>query len=239
MKCLILHTSILGKGKPVVFLHTGLQTGLTDFEFQREYFSKNYQVFSPDLRGHGQSKTNYIQNFFEDCAKDLLETINYHNLKTIHLVGCSLGALVAIKFAKMYPERMNTLSISGIMPVRPSNWLEIHEQDVESQANVLNSQEVTNYFDQLHASDWKQFIYKGRDEGWYPFDDVNELKEFNFPVLFMVGEGNQNETIGATLLPRLNKNVHVAIIPFASHLVHINQPKIYTDVLEEFIIQFE
>jgi pimeloyl-ACP methyl ester carboxylesterase len=239
VKCLILHTSILGKGESVVFLHTGLQTGLTDFQFQREYFSKNYEVFSPDLRGHGQSKTNDIQNFFEDCAMDLLETINHHNLKTIHLVGCSLGALVAIKFAKMYPERMKTLSISGIMPVRPSNWLEIHKQEVESQTNVLVSQEATSYFDQLHTSDWKQFLYMGRDEGWYPFDDVNDLKEFNFPILFIVGEGNQNETVGATLLPRLNKNIHVAIIPFAAHLVHLNQPKIYTDVLEEFLKQSE
>lgn len=239
MKCLILHTSILGKGEPVVFLHTGLQTGLTDFEFQREYFSKNYQVFSPDLRGHGQSKTNDFQNFFEDCARDLLETINYYKLKTIHLVGCSLGALVAIKFAQMYPERMNTLSISGIMLERPSDWLEIHELDVESQSNLLNSPETTHYFDQLHTSDWKQFIYMGRDEGWYPFEDVKDVKEFNFPVLFIVGEGNQNETIGATILPRLNENVHVCIIPFAAHLVHINQPKIYTDVLEEFINHYK
>ncbi|WP_427138007.1 alpha/beta fold hydrolase [Psychrobacillus psychrodurans] len=53
-----LHTNVTGDGKPIVFLHTGLQTGLLDFEFQRDYFSKSYQVVSPDLRGHGQSITD-------------------------------------------------------------------------------------------------------------------------------------------------------------------------------------
>ncbi|MFJ5770987.1 alpha/beta fold hydrolase [Psychrobacillus sp. NPDC093180] len=57
---MLLHTNIMGDGEPIVFLHTGLQTGMTDFEFQREYFSKDYKIVLPDLRGHGQSFTNEI-----------------------------------------------------------------------------------------------------------------------------------------------------------------------------------
>lgn len=232
---MILHTSITGRGEPLVFLHTGLQTGLTDFEFQRAKLSNNYQVLSPDLRGHGQSYSNDIQNFFDDSAKDLFETIDHHNLETVHLVGCSLGALVAIKFAKLYPDRIKTLSVSGITPVKPHNWSEMHQKDMEFQANLLKNKEATYYFDQLHTSDWRQFIYMGRNEGWYPFEDVKTINEFNFPVLFIVGEGKPHETIGATMYPKVNKNVHVAIIPFAGHLVHVDQPEIYTSILEEFI----
>lgn len=118
---MILNTSIAGNGEPIIFLHTGLQTGQLDFEFQRAYFSHNYQVISPDLRGHGLSKTDDIQNFFEDSAKDLLETLVQLKLSTVHLVGlgCSLGALVAIKFAQLFPNRIITLAISGITPVKP------------------------------------------------------------------------------------------------------------------------
>ncbi|MFZ3589496.1 hypothetical protein ACOI1C_09480 [Bacillus sp. DJP31] len=35
---MLLHTEIFGDGEPIIFLHTGLQTGLTDFEHQREIF---------------------------------------------------------------------------------------------------------------------------------------------------------------------------------------------------------
>lgn len=232
---MLLHTNIIGEGDPIVFLHTGLQTGMTDFEFQREYFNKEYKVVLPDLRGHGQSFSHDIQNFFSDSAKDLLETINHYNMKTIHLVGCSLGALVAVKFSKLYPERINTLSISGITPARPDNWLELHKQDVESQANLLNNYEAINYFDQLHVSDWRQFIYYGKDEGWYPFEDLNAIAEFKFPVLFIVGEEKPNETIGAITYPKVSENVHVAIVPFAGHLVYADQPRIYNNILEMFI----
>ncbi|WP_404451516.1 hypothetical protein LG329_14425 [Virgibacillus necropolis] len=45
---MILHTEIYGTGEPLVFLHTGLQTGTTDFEQQTEYFKQNYQVILPD-----------------------------------------------------------------------------------------------------------------------------------------------------------------------------------------------
>lgn len=35
---MILHTEVIGMGEPVIFLHTGLQTGNTDYEYQSEYF---------------------------------------------------------------------------------------------------------------------------------------------------------------------------------------------------------
>lgn len=233
---MLLHTNVMGEGEPVVFLHTGLQTGITDYSFQREHFSKNYFVLSPDLRGHGQSNTDDIQNFFEDSARDLRETMGHYQQKRIHLVGCSLGALVAIKFARMYPELIHTLTISGVTPVKPENWLELHAEDVKGQAEVLNNSNIAGYFDQLHKSDWRQFIHFGKDENWYPFEDVQAINDFNFPVLFLVGEKNPHETVGASIYQK-NNNIHVGIVPFAGHLVHAEQPLIYTNLLEEFIKQ--
>lgn len=232
---MILHTSITGEGEPITFLHTGLQTGLLDYEFQREYFGQNFQVISPDLRGLGKSKVDDIQNFFEDSAKDLLETLNHLSINTIHLVGCSLGALVAIKFAQLFPNRVKTLVISGITPVKPDNWLKLHEEDVKGQNEVLKNKELSGYFDQLYTSDWRQFIHFGKDENWYPFDDVKAVTDFEFPVLFIVGENKSNETIGASIYPKVNPNVRVAIVPFAGHLVHVEQPEIYTKIVEVFI----
>lgn len=52
---MILHTDVTGQGTPLVFLHTGLQTGLTDFELQADFFKGTYQVIRPDLRGQGSS----------------------------------------------------------------------------------------------------------------------------------------------------------------------------------------
>ncbi|WP_262370533.1 alpha/beta fold hydrolase [Rossellomorea marisflavi] len=88
---MILHTDVTGQGAPLVFLHTGLQTGLTDFEQQADFFKGTHQVIRPDLRGHGSSISDEYENFFEDSAKDLAETIEHLEVGAVHLVGCSLG----------------------------------------------------------------------------------------------------------------------------------------------------
>ncbi|WP_394217707.1 alpha/beta fold hydrolase [Halobacillus trueperi] len=71
---MILHTEVVGEGEPLVFLHTGLQTGRTDFDKQREYFSSKYQVISPDLRGHGKSPAEDLDDYYNQAADDLADT---------------------------------------------------------------------------------------------------------------------------------------------------------------------
>ncbi|MED1865386.1 alpha/beta hydrolase [Fictibacillus nanhaiensis] len=232
---MILHTEVIGAGEPMIFLHTGLQTGSTDFEYQSEYFKHDFKVYKPDLRGHGKSYTNDFSNFFQDSTTDLLDTMEHLQIKKAHIVGCSLGALVGLIFSQNYPHKVQSLTISGVLPEKPSNWLEAHQRDVEQQSKILENQEVTNYFNSLHGEGWKQFIYMGRNVDWYPFKETSELKMMNLPILFVVGEGNVNETKGAIIYPKLNKHVRVSIIPFAAHLVHSEQPEIYSKILGVFL----
>ncbi len=88
---MLLHTEVLGDGEPIVFLHTGLQTGMTDFEEQRDYFQSRFKVILPDLRGHGKSTSREISNYYEDCAADLKETLDHLGVESAHIVGCSIG----------------------------------------------------------------------------------------------------------------------------------------------------
>ncbi len=73
------------------------------------------------------------------------------------------------------------------------------------------------------------------DDKWYPFEEMNAIRDFSFPVLFLVGEKNKVEASGALSYPLSNSFVHGAIVPYAGHLVHIDQPEIYTRILSEFI----
>lgn len=232
---LILHTEVFGDGEPVVFLHTGLQTGMTDFEYQRDYFKEKYKVVLPDLRGHGSSIEDNLSNFFEDSAKDMAETLNHLSVESAHIVGCSLGALVGLIFAKRYPRNVKSLTISGVLPEKTENWLELHYEDVEHQTRLLQSDEATSYFDSLHQSNWRYLLEIVKDENWYPFKETKDLSGITSPILYMVGEGKEAETKGVLYYPSIKNDVHVSIIPFASHLVHFEQPEIYTKILETFI----
>ncbi|MFJ9464875.1 alpha/beta fold hydrolase [Viridibacillus arvi] len=236
---MLLHTNVSGEGETIVFLHTGLQTGKLDFEYQQAFFYKNYKVISPDLRGHGQSTSNDFTNYFNVSAKDLLETFDHLGLDRVHLVGASLGAIVATVFAKLYPERLSSLIISGITPEKPENWLSLHEQDVAFQSQLLQNEETLAYFNSIHTSDWLQMIYLVRDVNWYPFEITRELAYLNCPTLHLAGEGQINEVKGAINYAQKNKNIHPAIIPFAAHLVHNEQPEVYTILMEQFLTKIK
>ncbi|WP_430788064.1 alpha/beta fold hydrolase [Virgibacillus flavescens] len=123
---MILHTETVGEGEPLVFLHTGLQTGTTDFEHQTTYFKRDYKVILPDLRGHGKSASADLSNYFQDSADDLAETIDNLGLGSAHIVGCSLGSLISIFFAKKYPGKVKSLTLSGVTSGRPKEWIDMH-----------------------------------------------------------------------------------------------------------------
>jgi pimeloyl-ACP methyl ester carboxylesterase len=234
---MILHTEVLGDGEPLVFLHTGLQTGMTDFEQQREYFSSNYQVILPDLRGQGKSPAADLDDYFRKSAADLAETFASLQVKSAHIVGCSFGALVGLFLAKEYPELVRTLTLSGISPEKPVNWEEMNAEESKFRNQVLEDKDTVAHFDQLHGKGWQRFIQMGEELDWYPFDETGSLETLKMPVLFMVGEGLSHEVNGVTIYPQQSEFVNIAVIPFASHLVHAEQPKIYNKILERFLLE--
>lgn len=232
---MILYSESFGTGEPIVFLHSGLQTGLTDFEYQRDYFKDHYQVIVPDLRGHGNSVSDDLGNFFEDSANDLAKTLESLDIENAHIVAASLGALVGLFFAKRFPAKVKSLTISGVTPDKPANWAQLHEQEAGNQQQVLQYEEVTVYFDQLHKGDWRKFFEMAKHEEWYPFEETKDLSAISSPILYIAGEGNPNETQGVLYYPDKHDHVHVSIIPFASHLVHTEQAELHAKTLELFL----
>ncbi|WP_339149257.1 MULTISPECIES: alpha/beta hydrolase [unclassified Sutcliffiella] len=232
---MLLHTEIWGDGEPIVFLHTGLQTGMTDFEDQREYFQTRYKVILPDLRGHGKSTSRDLSNYYEESAIDLKETLDHLGVGCAHIVGCSIGALVALFLAKRFPEKVKTLTLSGMMPEKPDNWREIHQNMVEQQNALLENEQIRAYFDQLHGKGWEDFIKLASQEDSYPFEETADLEGVELPTLFMVGEKNTHETRGAIFYGGLSQHIHISIIPFAGHLVHSEQPEVFNLVLNGFL----
>ncbi|WOV86325.1 alpha/beta hydrolase [Sporosarcina oncorhynchi] len=238
---MILHSKVLGEGSPIIFLHTGLQTGETDFSFQQNYFKGQYKIVVVDLRGHGKSRVDQldIHKYFDEAAIDVWETMNDLGLGKAHIVGCSLGGLVGLRFAKMFPDRLISLTLSGITPEKPSNWEEMRQLDVRMQKAVLENKEAGIYFDSIHESDWREFLKQSMVEDWYPFNETRDVSTLSCPTLFIVGEEKKHEVVGAIQYPIQNEQIHVAIVPFAGHLVHSEQPEVYTSHLNLFIRKVE
>ncbi|GGA80869.1 alpha/beta fold hydrolase [Ornithinibacillus halotolerans] len=232
---MILHSISTGTGEPIILLHQGLQTGDTDFQEQREAFSKVYQVIQVDLRGHGKSVTNDFDDYFEKSAVDLSETLNYLEIEKAHIVGSSLGSLVGLVFAKRFPNKVKSLVITGIFPEQPENWDQLLAEQTAVQNKVIEEKETVDYLNTIHQGDWVGLLKFSQQNNWYPFEETKDLSSLSMPTLFLVGEENPAEVIGAMIYPKQNKNIHVAVIPFAGHLPQWQQPEIFNSILEKFL----
>ena len=96
---------------PIVFIHG---VGLTKEMWSPQIdFFKDYNILTYDLIGHGKTPFEKTQLNFEDFVKQLLNLINELEIKKIHLVGFSLGALIARHFAATNGDRLSSLTLHG------------------------------------------------------------------------------------------------------------------------------
>ncbi len=93
----------------VLFVH-GYGGCAETWEFQLNYFTRNYRVVAMDLRGHGQSDAPYTQYTMREMIDDI-EAVREH-LKlpeTFVLVGHSFGGSICIEYANAHRERLEKL----------------------------------------------------------------------------------------------------------------------------------
>ena len=96
---------------PIVFIHG---VGLTKEIWHPQIdFFKDHNLLTYDLIGHGDTPLQKTQLNFEDFIKQLLNLIDELELKKIHLVGFSLGSLIARHFASEHSDRLSSLVLHG------------------------------------------------------------------------------------------------------------------------------
>ena len=109
------HYKIYGEGEPLLFIH-GLGSSGRDWETQVNYFSPRYQVIVLDVRGHGSTTKPpgpySVSLFAKDCAEMMITL----GVEQAHVVGISMGAMIALQIAIEYPKLVKSLVVINTGP---------------------------------------------------------------------------------------------------------------------------
>lgn len=105
----------VGAGAPVVLLH-GLGSCGADWEPQLPGLVPGYRVLLVDLRGHGRSSKPDAPYSVPVMARDIARLLDSLELGPAHIVGLSMGGMVAFQLALDAPERVASLTLVNTTP---------------------------------------------------------------------------------------------------------------------------
>ena len=252
---MLLHSNIIGEGKPFVILHGFL--GMSDnWKTLGNQFAEHFQVHLVDQRNHGRSF--HDDNFYyEALAEDLKHYFDANNIKDAILLGHSMGGKTAMLFATQYPELVSKLIIADISP----RFYPIHHDAILEGLNSLDlnviksrgqaDKQLANY---VSDSGTRQFLLKNLywiEKGKLALrmnldvltENVSEVGEalpthskFEGDTLFLRGDkseyiGNQDEAIIKNHFPEAN----IITISNAGHWLHAENPEDFYNAVTNFV----
>lgn len=113
-----LYYEIEGDGQTVVLLHpVGLDR--TCWEAQVEALAPHFRVLLVDLRGHGRSDMPPPPYSLEGFAEDVHGLLSALRLAPAHVIGLSLGGMVAQTLALDHPQAVRSLVLADTISTLP------------------------------------------------------------------------------------------------------------------------
>jgi len=253
---MILHSNILGKGKPFVILHGFLGMGDNWKTHGKNLAELGYEVHLVDQRNHGHSFHDEAFSY-EVLAEDLKYYCAAKNLKDIILLGHSMGGKTAMLFATEYPELVSKLLVADISP----RFYPVHHDAILNGLSALDFNAIKSrgqadkalsaYISEIGI---RQFLLKNLywvEKGKLGLrinlgvlqDEVAEVGEalpsyalFDKETLFL--RGDRSEYIGIddeSIIKNHFPNAEIVTIPNAGHWLHAENPEDFFDAVLAFI----
>ena len=137
-----MYYEVHGDGETLVLIQ-GLSLDSSTWANQISAFSQKYRVIVFDNRGVGQSDAPDIPYSTEMMADDTVELLKFLNVKSAHVLGFSMGGMIAQQIALKYPEIVKSLTLVATAARFPARagyltklWLKMMEERVSPETRL-------------------------------------------------------------------------------------------------------
>lgn len=104
--------TVTGQGEPLVMI-MGLTATQSGWKPQIPYFKKHFQVITFDNRGIGRSSKPQGPYSIRMMADDTIGLMDYLHIEKAHILGISMGGMIAQEIAINYPSRVMKLILAS------------------------------------------------------------------------------------------------------------------------------
>jgi len=245
-----------GDGPPLVILH-GLFGSLENWRTVAKQLAADFRVYLLDLRNHGRSPHSDVFDY-PAMAGDVKEFLQQHDLRSVFLMGHSMGGKVAMQCAVTWPQLVQKLVVVDMAP-KPYNpqhreildaLLSLHlERYTERRAvDVALSDAIPDtgirlfLLKNLVTNEAGRFTWRINLEAISRnYDElvqgIDTGSAFDGPTLFIKGENsNYVRPEDATLIRRLFPAARLLTVPAAGHWVHADNPGFFVHSVVSFLI---
>lgn len=248
-----LHYELHGRGDPLLFIH-GLGSSSRDWASQIAYFAPRYRVIAVDLRGHGRSEKPpgpySIPQFADDLAR-LLVAMDVHGA---HVVGLSLGGMVAFQLALDHPQTVRSLCIVNSAPAvvprtlrqrlqfKQREWI-VRFLGMRRMGTVLarrllpepqQRQMHETFIERWAGNDRAAYLAALRAiVGWSVLDRIGDLR---LPVLVVSADRDYTTPQQKQAWLKLLPDARLEVINNSRHLTPLDQAQAFNAALDRFLL---
>ena len=248
-----IYYEMIGQGDPLLLIH-GLGSSSQDWEMQLPEFSSHFQVINIDLRGHGRSEKPPGPYSIPLFAEDTARLISELGLESTHILGISLGGMVAFQMALDYPDLVRSLVIVNSVPEliahnfkdRIDYWkrlLIVRLFGLEKMGQVL----AERFFTEPEYEALRQIFVRRWAENYKPsylaslkaafgWSVLGRLGEILTPTLVVGADGDYFSNAEKERYTRLMPNAELIIVENSRHALPAEKPAEFNQTVLSFLL---
>lgn len=246
-----------GQGPLVVLMH-GIGGNRTNWHDQLEPFAAHFHVVAWDARGYGASDDYEGPLDFGSFAGDLARLLDYFEASRAHLVGLSMGGVIAMDFYSRYPQRVATLTICDSLPgfnhltaEQRSEFVHLRQEPLLAgkepkdiapivAATLIGKSARPGSFERLVASmaALHKHSYLKTIAATATYTRTFELEKIAVPTHIVVGDEDQltPPQMSRQMAERI-PGARLTVIDGAGHLSNIEQPDKFNRAVLAFLLE--
>jgi len=249
----LLHHVIEGHGPSVVLIH-GVGANLQSWDETVAAYRDGARFLRMDLRGHGRSTPIRERYAIEMFAEDIVALLDHPRIAKAHIVGFSLGGLIAQALALGFPDRCDRVALLSAVAGRTPEERDrvvgrldaIRNGGISAVTGAARDRWFTDAFARAHperidarikemlANDVESYLEAYRVFGQSEF--ASRLHEIKHRTLVLTGEFDVgSNTRMARFMHAEIERSELVILPQLKHSLLVEAPTLVADHVRRFL----